>query len=122
GSRRTWVAKARRAMRPNLRRKSSALRLRQYRPGVSGKAAKRSRGSRAYGYRGVRRPPDLALIAKSRNCGEKYERFRFGSIVMAQTEVAPAATRTFGLSTLVNAITSTGDLQLAYSAFRITLG
>ena len=41
---------------------------------------------------------------------------------MAQTEVAPAATRMFGLSALVNAITSTGDLQLAYSAFRMTLG
>ena len=41
---------------------------------------------------------------------------------MAQTEVARPATRTFGLSALVNAITSTGDLQLAYSAFRMTLG
>lgn len=40
---------------------------------------------------------------------------------MAQTDVAPPA-KAFGVSGLVNAITSAGDLQLAYSAFRITLG
>ena len=40
---------------------------------------------------------------------------------MAQTDLAPS-TKTFGLSALVNAITSAGDLQLAYAAFRITLG
>ena len=40
---------------------------------------------------------------------------------MAHTDVAPPA-KAFGVSALVNAITSTGDLQLAYSAFRITLG
>jgi uncharacterized membrane protein YphA (DoxX/SURF4 family) len=41
---------------------------------------------------------------------------------MAQTEIAPPATRTLGVSALISAISSTGDLQLAYSAFRITLG
>ena len=40
---------------------------------------------------------------------------------MAQMEAAPSA-RPAGLGGLVNAITSTGDLQLAYAAFRITLG
>jgi thiosulfate dehydrogenase [quinone] large subunit len=40
---------------------------------------------------------------------------------MAQTEAAPAA-KPAGIMGLVNVITSTGDLQLAYAAFRITLG
>jgi thiosulfate dehydrogenase [quinone] large subunit len=55
---------------------------------------------------------------------ENYRRkfVRIRSIVMAHTEVAPAATKAFGWPALVSAITSTGDLQLAYSAFRITLG
>jgi thiosulfate dehydrogenase [quinone] large subunit len=41
---------------------------------------------------------------------------------MAQTDIAPSRTRVLGPSALLNVITSTGDLQLAYSAFRITLG
>jgi len=40
---------------------------------------------------------------------------------MAQSDVAPAA-KGVGMSGLVALIQSAGDLQLAYSAFRITLG
>ena len=40
---------------------------------------------------------------------------------MAQTDIAGSG-KTVGLTGIVAAIQSTGDLQLAYSAFRITLG
>lgn len=40
---------------------------------------------------------------------------------MAQTELAPAA-RTLGISSLLTAIHSAEDMQLGYSALRITLG
>jgi thiosulfate dehydrogenase [quinone] large subunit len=40
---------------------------------------------------------------------------------MAQVEIAPSA-KPLGLTALLSAINSASDLQLAYSAFRITLG
>ncbi len=40
---------------------------------------------------------------------------------MAQVEIAPSA-KPFGLTALIPAIASASDLQLAYSALRITLG
>jgi thiosulfate dehydrogenase [quinone] large subunit len=60
----------------------------------------------------------LPKIAGAVKIGQQHD---LGRNFMAQTDVA-ASSRGMGLSALLATIQSAGDMQIAYSAFRMTLG